>query len=100
MFFTQSLGPFHKPDNKREFRKIFNQARLILLRDEASLNKLRAIEVDISKVRVCADVVFAEADRFVLEEAKHCGIAPQSIKIAISVLTRNTFPFLPEDFFL
>lgn len=91
IFFTQSLGPFNKLQNKYEIKKIFDQASLILLRDDASLNHLKAIDVDVSKARVCADVVFAEADPKTLENAKMRHGGNKSLKVAISVRDWNFF---------
>lgn len=85
IFFTQSLGPFTKAENKQSFKTIFNQSPLILLRDKASYNNLQAIGVDMSRSRVCADIVFAQADPLILENAKTKSIDRQSLKVAISV---------------
>ncbi|MBC3538504.1 polysaccharide pyruvyl transferase family protein [Rufibacter sediminis] len=84
VFFTQSLGPFKKPENKKHIKEIFNQAKMILLRDEASYNNLKEIDVDVSKAHVCADVVFAVAEPQDLEVAKKKEVK-QPPKVAISV---------------
>lgn len=84
VFFTQSLGPYRRPANIAAFRDIFNRANLILLRDHASLNHLKQINVNVSKAHICADVVFADADPKLLGAA--AGIMlPQSPRVAISV---------------
>ncbi|MBA2562959.1 MAG: polysaccharide pyruvyl transferase family protein [Chitinophagaceae bacterium] len=90
VFFTQSVGPFNNFYNQQKIKKIFNQARLILLRDEASLDNLKAIEVDVSKAKVCADVVFSEADPAILQSAKIFEIK-KLIRVAISVRDWNYF---------
>lgn len=84
VFFTQSLGPFNKPENKRAIKEILDKASLIFLRDEASLNNLKAINVNVSKARVCADVVFADADPNVLKTPKSSS-NNNSLRVAISV---------------
>ncbi len=84
IFFTQSLGPFNNPQNKRAIKKIFDKACLILLRDEASLNHLKAIDVNVSKARVYSDVVFADADPKILKIAKSRS-NNKSLRVAISV---------------
>jgi len=70
VFFTQSLGPFHKPENQRDMKRIFDKASLILLRDEASYQNLKDINVDVSRARVCADVVFSDTSAATLTAAK------------------------------
>lgn len=84
VFFTQSLGPFNKQSNKIGLKDAFNRANLILLRDAASLENLNKIEVDISKARVCADVVFSDADPVLLENAKFKKISAP-LRVGISV---------------
>lgn len=84
IFFTQSLGPFNNPKNKRAIKEIFDKARLIFLRDEASLNNLKAIDVNVSKAKVCSDVVFADADPEILEAVKRHS-SSDSLRVAISV---------------
>ncbi|MFU8806954.1 MAG: polysaccharide pyruvyl transferase family protein, partial [Bradymonadaceae bacterium] len=59
VFYTQSLGPFRMPSNRTRLRRIFNDARLVLLRDERSRENLLEIGVQPSKLRVSADAVFA-----------------------------------------
>lgn len=84
VLFTQSLGPFKKQSNIISLKKIFNQASLILLRDEVSLNHLRAIDVDTTHTRVCADIVFAEAAPQVLAAAQSKQFkAPISVGISV-----------------
>lgn len=86
VFFTQSLGPFNKPDNIYHMKKIFDQASLILLRDEASYKNLELINVDVSRSRVCADVVFADTQLSVLKAA---GSRPLSEPITIGISVRD-----------
>ena len=62
VFFTQSIGRFETPGNRRAFRKIFNQARAIFLRDEQSYDNLRELGVDVEKLRIFPDVAFAWAE--------------------------------------
>lgn len=84
VFFTQSLGPYKKPKNKQILKNIFNQASLILLRDEASLNHLKEINVNVTKARVCADVVFADADPAILQIAQTRDLN-KPLRVGISV---------------
>lgn len=59
VFYTQSLGPFANPSNRAKLRRIFDRALLILLRDEASLRHLQALDVQGKHAHVSSDVVFA-----------------------------------------
>jgi colanic acid/amylovoran biosynthesis protein len=84
VFFTQSLGPFNKPENKRDIKNIFDKASLILLRDEASYQNLKDINVDVSRARVCADVVFSDTSVTALTAAKFKQTG-NPVKVGISV---------------
>ncbi len=62
IFFTQSLGPFAKPYNRRNLIPIFARSPLILLRDQRSREHVLDLVDDPSKCHVVADSVFALAD--------------------------------------
>lgn len=96
IFFTQSLGPFNKPENQKDMRRIFNEAQLILLRDQASHQNLRNIGVDISRAKICSDVVFADTSLQTLEEAKHRPMN-EKLKVGISVRDWNHFRTRTKD---
>jgi colanic acid/amylovoran biosynthesis protein len=59
VFFTQSIGPLTKPENRERLRPILERASLILLRDERSLGCLRGLGVKNPNVSLSADSVFA-----------------------------------------
>ncbi len=59
VFFTQSLGPFRHPGYRRSLRRIFDRARLVLLRDERSLDHVRELGVGSDRLTVTADAAFA-----------------------------------------
>jgi colanic acid/amylovoran biosynthesis protein len=84
VFFTQSLGPFKKPDNQQHFKRIFDQAVLILLRDQASYQNLVDIGINISRSKVVSDIVFSDTNATILEAAKKKVIATP-LNVAISV---------------
>ncbi len=84
VFFTQSLGPFKTQQNKLHIKKIFDKAALILLRDQQSLDNLEQINVNTANARVCSDIVFAVADKEVLQKAKTTELN-KNLKIGISV---------------
>jgi len=90
VFFTQSLGPFTRPGNKKIMKKIFDRSNLTLLRDTASYNNLKDIDVNVSKARVCADVVFSDASISVLEQAKYRTLN-SPLKVGISVRSWKFF---------
>lgn len=91
VFFTQSLGPFTKDKYQKIFRNIFNQSLVVLVRDEASFENLKDIEVDINKVHISSDVVFAFGND--VEKPSNFGskITSNPLKIAISVRHWNHF---------
>jgi len=62
IFFTQSLGPFDKPYNRRMLQPVFARSPLILLRDERSREHIRDLVDNPEKCHVVADAVFALAD--------------------------------------
>lgn len=62
VFFTQSLGPFRNERNQERLRPIFNQAELVLLRDERSRSHLLEIGVKPDRLRVVADGAFMLAE--------------------------------------
>lgn len=76
VFFTQSLGPFAKPELRREIARVADRAKLVLLRDERSLAHLRDLGVRDDHMRVVADVVFAMADAGALTAARSRGAFP------------------------
>lgn len=84
VFFTQSLGPFKEPGNKRRFKRIFDRAELILLRDRQSLDHLKEINVDTSKSFVCSDIVFSDTSVKILDNAKKRQLQ-EPLRIGISV---------------
>jgi colanic acid/amylovoran biosynthesis protein len=71
IFFTQSLGPFEQPKNRRTLTSIFNQSALILLRDRQSAKHLKELVTQQSKISVVADAAFALANMETLEAAKN-----------------------------
>jgi len=59
IFYTQSLGPFMREHNRVQLRPIFENAALVLLRDQQSAQHLDDIGVDGGSVHVVSDAVFA-----------------------------------------
>jgi colanic acid/amylovoran biosynthesis protein len=76
VFFTQSLGPFTRPDTRRDVGRAVESAELVLLRDERSLRHLRDLGVRDGHLQVTADVVFAIADEVALGAARARGAFP------------------------
>lgn len=85
MFFTQSLGPFAKKKNREAFQKIFNHARLVLLRDARSRGHLVDIGVKPSHLHVVPDGAFALADEDRLRAAMARTFPKQSARVVVSV---------------
>jgi colanic acid/amylovoran biosynthesis protein len=86
VFFTQSLGPFSKPENREALRPIFDNSVAILVRDEQSQRNLRELGVQNKHVHVVADAAFALSDLEALEAAKvHVPKPGRRLRVAISV---------------
>ncbi|MEM6614626.1 MAG: polysaccharide pyruvyl transferase family protein, partial [Cyanobacteria bacterium P01_C01_bin.72] len=85
IFFTQSLGPFAQPENRRILAQVFQQSPLILLRDRRSLAHIEELLSQPDKASVVADAAFALANSEALEAAKHKQEDYKVTKIAISV---------------
>jgi colanic acid/amylovoran biosynthesis protein len=85
IFFTQSLGPFTQPKNRRLLKTIFDSSALILLRDRQSAQHLEELVTQQSKISVVADAAFALANLEALEAAKNRRENLPPSKIAISV---------------
>jgi colanic acid/amylovoran biosynthesis protein len=85
-FFTQTAGPFHTPSYRERLRTIFNQARLVLLRDEESITYLRDIGVTQTPLVQGGDAVFLLAKLDDLSRARTrtypLGMRP---RVAVSV---------------
>jgi colanic acid/amylovoran biosynthesis protein len=90
---AQSLGPFDDVRTARSLRRILRNA-LVFVRDEQSLEHLRAIGVSGDRVRVSADSAFALADPRAVSTARNCrfGTPPT---VAVSV--REWRHFRAED---
>jgi colanic acid/amylovoran biosynthesis protein len=86
VFFTQSLGPFAKPENRAALRPIFDESVAILVRDEQSRHNLNELGVENKNVHVVADAAFALSDLEALESAKSRFLQPgKRLRVAISV---------------
>jgi colanic acid/amylovoran biosynthesis protein len=92
ILFTQSLGPFSKPGNRRAIRRVANRARLVLLRDETSRRHLTEIGVAGPHLHVVPDGVFA----FPLhapaatDQVKHIAISVRDWPYADDAVRANT----------
>jgi colanic acid/amylovoran biosynthesis protein len=62
ILFGQSIGPFWKPDSISRIREVFNRLDRICVRDQISLDHLRACGVDSARVSLTADVAFLWRD--------------------------------------
>ncbi|MDK1374296.1 MULTISPECIES: polysaccharide pyruvyl transferase family protein [unclassified Sinorhizobium] len=85
IFFTQSLGPFEKPYNRRMLPPIFARSPLILLRDARSRNHILDLVDDPSKCHVVADSVFALADVERIKALLMIGRPAPTRRVGISV---------------
>lgn len=61
VLYTQSLGPFRRPANRRAMKRVAGRADLVLLRDETSRGHLLELGVAPERLHVVADAVFTFA---------------------------------------
>lgn len=85
VLFTQSLGPFSIPKNRKALKNIFEQSLLILLRDQKSENNILKLNTQNANTFVSADAAFALADASAIEAAQNTKNLSSPLKIAISV---------------
>ncbi len=85
VFFTQSLGPFKKEENRRRLKTSFDKSPLILLRDAYSRDNIVDFVNDPSKCHVVADSVFALADQPRIESLLASGPKAPTGRVAVSV---------------
>ncbi len=85
VLFTQSLGPFEDPGNRRALAPLLGGARAILLRDARSLRHLHDLGAGVDRAHVGADAAFALADPARLASARDSAGAEGSLRVAISV---------------
>jgi colanic acid/amylovoran biosynthesis protein WcaK/AmsJ len=86
VFFTQSLGPFTDPSNRKPLVPIFSKAIAILVRDKRSRENLEALGINGHKIHLAADAAFALSDVEALKSAKLAGErSRQKLRVAISV---------------
>ena len=81
---TQSMGPFRKPHVRRAVRQVVDDARLVLLRDEASRRNVESLGADDGRVRVGADLAFALAEPKTLHAAQKATWSERP-RVAVSV---------------
>lgn len=87
-FFTQTLGPFKTPENKRDFSYIFANSNYIFLRDEKSKRNIIELGVDGGEVFLAADAAFVLAKEVFDNAVRRKG---SGVKVAISIRTMRLF---------
>lgn len=86
VFFTQSLGPFANPSNRKALTPIFDKSIAILVRDERSLRNVADLGTSTTKIHVAADAAFALSDSEAVESAKMpVARSHGRLRVAISV---------------
>ena len=85
VLFTQSLGPFSIPKNRKALKNIFEQSLLILLRDQKSEDNILELDTQNANTFVSADAAFALADACAIEAAQNAKNLSSPLKIGISV---------------
>lgn len=84
VFFTQTLGPFTRPEYRKAFTDIFNRSDAILLRDQRSKRHVLELSIPESKVTLGKDAAF------VIEPDGPVSY-PGRLRIAVSVRTLRFF---------
>ena len=85
VFFTQTLGPFTRPEYRKAFTDIFNKATAIFLRDDRSRNHVLELGIPAAKITLAKDAAFViKAD-----SSAAAPVAP--LRIAVSVRTMRFF---------
>ncbi len=92
----QSLGPFRAPANIKAMRRIARHAASVMVRDDRSLEHLRAIGADVSRVRVIPDVVFALADETSTTRLRERRTPDRELRVAISVRQLDNYKELTD----
>lgn len=87
VFYTQSMGPFDNPGNRKAMCRVLGNAALVLLRDERSRRHVEAIGARPSTLRVVADSVLALRSRVRTREIADAGLQ----RVAISVRSWKHF---------
>ncbi len=85
VLYTQSMGPFTKPEVRGPLAQELDQARLILLRDPASLEHLKELGVTTPHAEVLPDSVFTIADAEELERATSRVVPDVGARVLVSV---------------
>jgi len=88
VFYTQTAGPFQKSRYRRLLQSVMNRARLILLRDQESIDNLKDIGVTETPLIKAADAVFSLADPSELKKAKEHSY-PQGERPSVAVSVRD-----------
>ncbi len=85
IFFTQSLGPFRKLENRNGLKTALNASPLILLRDEPSKSYLNGLVDRMEKCHVVSESAFALAEVARIESLIRQSDPLKMERIAISV---------------
>ncbi len=91
VFFTQSLGPFPRPEHRRALLPHFQRAPLVLVRDERSRRHLCEIGVDPERVHVHADAVFSLAPETAVPRLRERRLPSRGLAVVVSVRFWRSF---------
>jgi colanic acid/amylovoran biosynthesis protein len=89
-FFTQTLGPFNRPDHRAAFSDVFRHSSCIFLRDERSRQNLIDIAVPAELIAIARDAAFV-LEPTVKHDEKPKKDEGEKLKVAISVRSLNFF---------
>lgn len=84
VLYTQSLGPFDSPKNRRQLTAVLGEAAHLFVRDEKSSGHLQAIGIPGEMITTCQDVVFSLSDDSHINKYESSE-RTQPLRVAVSV---------------
>lgn len=84
VFFTQTLGPFTRPEYRKAFTDIFQKASAICLRDERSRQHVLELGIQADKITLAKDAAF-------VIDVERPDPPSGALRIAVSVRTMHFF---------
>jgi colanic acid/amylovoran biosynthesis protein len=97
IFFTQSLGPFNKPNYRYRLKNIFQRSEIIFVRDELSKKHLIELGVEKSKIFIFADAAFYLANKLKYKKLLLFDKTKKIERVAISVRNWPYFKNVRKD---
>lgn len=90
IIFGQSVGPFWKKEGFQDLKKLFEEARVIQLRESVSLDHLKDVDFQKSNAQVTNDVAFYLVPSYAIEPKSDASL--KNI-----ILNFREWPYQPEN---